>query len=177
MIETVKISDNNPPLYKEFRELYQRSFPLFEQRTLLQQQAAFASPHYHLIAYIEDGCFIGFVSYWEFDVYIYIEHFAVSGNCRGKGYGSRILKEFTDKIGKTVILEIDPVTDDISSARLRFYLKCGFHENRYPHIHPPYRDGYKAHPLVILSTQRALSGSEYEAFNSDLKEVVMEFSV
>lgn len=36
-----------------------------------------------------------------------------------------------------VLLEIDPVVDAVSEARLGFYKKCGFLENPYPHVHPP----------------------------------------
>lgn len=67
-----------------FRDLYMISFPVFEQRTDEQQDDAFSCLNYHLNAYAEDGCFIGFISYWEFSDYIYIEHFAINQSLRGK---------------------------------------------------------------------------------------------
>lgn len=169
----IKITSRDMPLYAEFEELYKNSFPVFEQRTAEQQIRAFLSPLYNLDIYEENGILIGFISYWDFTSYIYIEHFAIHNIHRGKGYGNRLLNMFVEKNHKMVILEIDPIIDDISSARLRFYQKCNFYENPYNHVHPPYREGYEGHNLRVLTTERSISEGEYRRFNSDLKDVVM----
>lgn len=167
------IIDNTKHIhYPLFKKLYATSFPMFEQRTEEQQERAFASPDYHLVAYEEQGIFIGFISYWEFDTYLYIEHFAVNRGLRGRGYGREILLDFI-AADKLVLLEIDPIVDDISAARLRFYKKCGFYENPYPHAHPPYREGYKAHSLVVLTSKREITEHEYLLFDKELKGIVM----
>lgn len=169
-----EIGDSKHPLYRVFRELYSISFPIFEQRSEEQQEAAFTCPEYHLTAYETSGVFTGFISYWEFDGYIYIEHFAINRELRGKGYGSKILHDFTTSgTTKIVLLEIDPVTDKVSEARLRFYEKNGFFENPYPHTHPPYRNGYKAHPLAVLTTRRRITEKEYRLFYKELTDIVM----
>lgn len=172
-MKNINIHDFNHPLYKAFQGLYACSFPLFEQRTEEQQRTAFDNPNYHLVAYEATGILVGFISYWEFYDYLYIEHFAINARMRGKGYGSDILRSFIRSTGKIVLLEIDPVTDSVSEARLRFYKKCGFHENPYSHKHPPYRAEYQPHPLVVLTTQRTISEQEYQTFNRDLRAVVM----
>ena len=159
--------------YGMLRDLYMISFPVFEQRTDEQQDDAFSCLNYHLNAYAEDGCFIGFISYWEFSDYIYIEHFAINQSLRGKGHGYRILQRFISEASKMVLLEIDPITDEVSEARLRFYKRCGFHKNPYPHIHPPYRSGCKGHSLLVLTTEREITESEYRLFNKELTDVVM----
>lgn len=169
----VAIKDKLNPLYARFKDLYSGSFPIYEQRTGEQQDTAFSSHRYHLAAYEEDGVFVGFISYWELDACIYIEHFAIDRILRGRGYGSSILKSFIEKHSKVVILEIDPVTDEISALRLKFYEKCGFYKNDYYHVHPPYRKGYKGHTLVILSANRKITHEEYELFYRNLKDVVM----
>lgn len=172
-MERVKLTDTETTLYAQFKELYKKSFPLFEQRTEKQQSSAFSSARYQLDAYIENGTLTGFISYWIFDAYIYIEHFAIHDQNRGKGYGSMLLKEFIEKNNKTIILEIDPVTDEISASRLKFYQNCDFYVNDYHHIHPPYRTGEKGHSLVVLSSGRTISVHEYDCFNRELRETVM----
>lgn len=172
-MENIRITNKLNPFYSRFINLYSGSFPVFEQRTGEQQDAAFASQGYHLAAYEENGVFLGFISYWEFDSYIYIEHFAVDKKLRGKGYGSLILTAFIEQQTKVIILEIDHITDEISASRLRFYEKCGFCKNDYNHIHPPYRNGYEGHGLIVLSSNRTITEEEYERFNNDLKMVVM----
>lgn len=167
------INNTSDPLYAPFIALYAQSFPIFEQRTASQQEKAFASPSYHLSAYHEADTLVGFISYWEFETYIYIEHLAVNQATRGKGYGSKLMKELIASTSKIILLEIDPIVDDISASRLRFYQHLGFYSNSHTHTHPPYREGYSAHPLVVLTTQRAITQVEYQLFSHDLTHIVM----
>ena len=110
----------------------------------------------------------------EFKDYLYIEHFAINNEIRGKGYGSTILNKFIKSTPKTILLEIDPIIDDISNARLRFYKRCGFWENPYSHTHPSYRDEYQPHHLIVLTTGKQLSEDEYQTFYKDLSVTVMK---
>ena len=120
----IDIDSSQHELYDSWRKLYTVSFPIFEQRTQEQQEKAFSCADYHLVGYSEGDMFVGFISYWEFGSYRYIEHFAVHQGLRGRGYGSEILNAFLRSTSKIVLLEIDPVVDSVSRARLRFYRKC-----------------------------------------------------
>lgn len=171
----IRVTNDKTSLYKDFLALYSISFPVFEQRTAEQQILAFKSSYYHLDIYLEEETLIGFISYWEFRENIYIEHLAINSRFRGNGYGSAMLNEFISKNIKPIILEIDPIVDDISAARLRFYERCGFLRNSHNHSHPPYVRGNKAHSLVVLSTQKELSALDYNEFSTNLSCVVMNF--
>ncbi len=85
-----------------------------------------------------------------------------------------MLGSFIASTPKTVILEIDPIVDDTSRARLRFYERCGFRQNGFRHRHPAYREDYQPHPLVVLSSGRQITPDEYEEFFRNLKETVMK---
>ena len=87
-------------------------------------EEAFQNKAYKLLAFTEGNVFLRFISYWQFDTYYYIEHFAINARLRGKGYGSKLLDYFVRSLDKIVLLEIDPITDNISEARLRFYQQC-----------------------------------------------------
>ena len=39
----------------------------------------------------------------------------------GQGYGGLLLEDFNKRLNKIILLEIDPITDEISSKRLKFY--------------------------------------------------------
>lgn len=171
----IRLSDTASPPYKEFETLYAKSFPVFEQRTKEQQAAAFVSTYYHLDLYYEDDIFIGFIAYWQFDRYSYVEHFAIHDMHRGHGYGAQLLNQFVDEQARQVVLEIDPIVDEVSAARWRFYERCTFSQNSYAHIHPPYRDGCTGHSLVILSSGGTLETEVYELFYNDLINIVMKF--
>lgn len=172
-MKITRISDVHHPFYPAFRQLYTHSFPDFEQRSDARQKQAFSAPNYCLDLYCRQDEPIGFLAYWSFDEYIYIEHFAVSPACRGQGYGSAILQAFITAHPLTVLLEIDPVTDEQSAARLKFYRRCGFVKNSYPHIHPPYHKEYEGHSLLVLSTPKEISDEAYARFSRDLDIYVM----
>ena len=73
-----------------------------------------------------------------------------------------------------MILEIDPPVDAVSIRRRGFYQRCGFVENPYPHVHPPYHAGHAGHALVILTAPSAISAEEYAGFANFLRERVMK---
>ena len=85
-----------------------------------------------------------------------------------------ILKNLIEQESGRVLLEIDPVTDNVSAARLHFYQLHGFVENPYPHTHPAYRNGYPDHSLVVLSSGETIPDIEYKRFASDLNRVIMK---
>lgn len=75
---------------------------------------------------------------------------------------------------KTLILEIDPPVDELSRRRKGFYERCGFAENPYEHIHPPYHWGNSGHELVVMTWPGRISREEYSAFARYLHERVMD---
>ena len=121
----------------------------------------------------ENNRWVGMILWWETEEFIYIEHFCILPEMRGKKYGQKAL-ELLGGERKTVILEIDPPIDDVSVRRKRFYERSGYQANRFAHVHPPYKKGFKGHDLVVMSSPDQLSEAEYRAFNSYLSSVVMK---
>lgn len=175
-MKRIRLTTTDHPLYKAFRDIYDISFPIYEQRTVAQQQDAFSDSRYHLDCFANsvDEHLQGFIAYWRFESYTYVEHFAIHPNERGKGLGGLILKELIEQESGRVLLEIDPVKDDISAARLRFYQSYGFAETPFSHIHPAYRSEYPGHSLLVLSTGNDMTATGYEMFASDLNTIVMK---
>jgi hypothetical protein len=83
------------------------------------------------------------------------------------------LRQFGEEINKMIILEIDPVIDEITEKRLFFYQKLDFKLCPYKHIHPAYNKMYRPHELLVLSSGSILSPTMYETFGNDLNEIVM----
>ncbi len=79
-------------------------------------------------------------------------------------------KEYADK---KLILEIDPLVDDVAKRRKAFYERCGFMANTFKHVHLPYRHGFAGHKLIVMSSPSLLSQLEYDQFNRYLCQVVM----
>ena len=167
-----RITDAQHPMYDTAIELYQKSFPLHEQRETPSQERILQHPDYHFTLVYDEEVFVGLVLYWETAEFLYVEHFCILPELRNRHYGQRILAEL-GKQGKTIILEIDPPVDEISVRRKGFYERCGFAENPYPHVHPPYHKGNHGHELVVMSCPGEITQKEYDAFDRYLKHEVM----
>ena len=167
-----RITSSIHPFYKQALELYQVSFPFHEQRESASQEAILSNDLYHFDLIYDEDSFVGLVLYWEQSDYIYIEHFCIQPELRNRHYGQRALSLLQEK-RKIIILEIDSPIDAISIRRKGFYERCGFVENPYSHIHPPYHKGNTGHELVIMSNPRLILQSEYDSFNSFLKRIIM----
>lgn len=111
---------------------------------------------------------------WENADFIYVEHFCMLPDVRGRGCGAHAL-ELLRARGKTIILEIDPPVDDISRRRKGFYERNGFAANDYDYTHLPYHRGCKGHRLVIMSSPRRIDEAEYNNFLDYMRRRVMVF--
>lgn len=166
-----RITSADHPLYAQAMQLYSISFPPHEQREASSQGAILVQKNYHFDAVCDNGQFIGEILYWDLGGFFYIEHFCILPAQRNKHYGQRALALLQDT---PLILEIDPPVDAIAQRRRGFYERCGFVENPYSHIHPPYHRGNHGHDLVIMSRPRKLTQSEYDGFVRYLRDTVMK---
>jgi len=165
-----RITSTEHPLYQKAMELYGISFPAHEQRETHSQKQILTQEAYHFDVICDEGEFIGEILYWEVAGFFYIEHFCILPSMRNKHYGQKILRVYQSA---PLILEIDPPVSDIAVRRKGFYERCGFVENPYQHIHPPYHAENQGHELVIMSSPRMLKANEYERFNHYLQDTVM----
>ena len=168
-----RVTNQMHPMYQRALELYQHSFPYHEQREAPSQAAILQNDAYHFDLIYDAETFIGLVLYWEFAGLRYTEHFCILPEMRNRQYGKRVLALLQEK-GNTQILEIDPPVDEISIRRKGFYERCGFVENPYPHVHPPYHGGNQGHELVVMSSPARISQSEYDTFFAYLKDNIMK---
>ena len=160
------------PDFELLFQLYQSSFPIYEQRTREKQEQILSHPAYTCWALEEWDSFGGLMGLWEGEGFYYVEHFAVRPDLRGQRLGGRALEQLIAR-GKPVVLEIDPPEDQVSRRRQGFYERCGFCANPWPHVHPPYRAGYQGHPLVVMTCPEPWSRTQYETFAAFLRHTVM----
>ena len=170
-MEIHRITQTSDPLYPKALQLYGISFSLHEQREKASQTEILENPAYHLDVICDNGEFVGEILYWDIGGAFYIEHFCVLPAMRNRHYGQKILNAYQSV---PLILEIDPPVDEISIRRKGFYERCGFVENPYAHVHPPYHHGNTGHELVIMSSPEKLKPNEYDRFYRYLQSTVMK---
>ncbi len=172
MITLERITQPEHPLYARAMELYKLSFPDHEQREPASQARILHDEDYHFTLVRDEGRFLGIALYWEMPEARYLEHFCILPEARNGGCGRQVLS-LLQQTGRPLILEIDPPVEEISRRRKGFYERCGFVENPFPHVHPPYHPENSGHPLQVLSSPRCLTREEYEMFAAYLRSRVM----
>ena len=95
---------------------------------------------------------LGLLTTWEFDDFIYIEHFAIDPTLRSQGYGSEALKAFIHEHGKPIVLEAEPPTDALSIRRIKFYERIGLTLYDFPYMQPAYTEDSNPVELRLMGT-------------------------
>ncbi|WP_347559218.1 GNAT family N-acetyltransferase [Hungatella hathewayi] len=94
-------------------DLYKVCFSEHEQRERHLQTDIMENEEYHFNLIYENDIWVGEILWWETADFIYVAHFCILPEMRGRRYGQKALA-LLDEEGKTVILEIDPPVDDVS---------------------------------------------------------------
>lgn len=143
--------------YPSFLKLYNEAFPADERREYRDER--------HLAEFIKmkggkfdafvakDGdFFIGFMSYWRFEKYVYVEHFAVVPEQRGRNIGKLMLNHLFKEVGENVIGEVEMPDTEIACRRIGFYERNGFRVRKeFVYMQPPYDPSKKPVPMLIIT--------------------------
>lgn len=172
MLKKFRIGDAAHPAFAEFWQIYQDSFPLHERRALEDQREVFQNDTYHLRGWEENGRMIGFLGWWTAPRFTFAEHYAIRPGLKSQGHGTRLFAEWLAEAPAPVILEIEPVVDDTTRRRLRFYQRLSFVENPWEHHQPPYHPGMAPVPLRLLSRPGAVSEETYRDFVRKQREEI-----
>lgn len=120
-----------PKCKKEIKKLYVESFPKKERFPFWILRHSIKRGKAVLNAILDDNKFIGMEYIVNCDDAIYLMFFAINKDLRNRKYGSRVLRELSEKY-KTIFLSIEEPIDELSKRRKEFYLKNGFFEiNKY----------------------------------------------
>lgn len=163
--------------YPRFLALYNETFPGDQRREYKDEKDldTFINEHkgkFHGIA-IDDGGddFIGFLTYWTFKGYVYIEHFAVAPEHRGKNIGRKLLHHLFEEVSPDVLVEVEhPDTVD-NQRRIHFYEQCGFRiRKEFNYTQPPYGPG-QGHVELLLMTHGDVKLDSKRDIEEMLREV------
>ena len=157
MYKGVVLQRINETDFPEIYRIMQASFSDDEYRPYDEQLALFEEPEYR-IYYMPAG----FLAVWEFESFIYIEHFAVDPALRNSGTGSAMLQELVKQYQKPICLEVELPEDELTRRRIGFYERNGFVFNEYPYIQPPISKGKSPVPLRIMTYRSEITREEFQ---------------
>lgn len=150
-------------------QLMKSSFPVDEYRTYEEQKELLNNSAYSIYArYDAVDSITSFIALWEFDEFIFIEHFAVDEGSRNTGIGTKMLNEIIERFDKRICLEVEPPEGELSRRRIDFYKRNKFFLSEYPYTQPAMSEGKKAIPLFIMTTNGEVDEETFEQIRSTL---------
>lgn len=160
--------------FDEIYEIMEHSFPEDERRTYEEQKELLTNPLYHIYVLqdLNESSIQAFAAVWTFDSILFLEHFAVHPGYRNLGLGAKMLNAIATKLGKMVVLEVEPPDTELAVRRIDFYKRNGFFFHTYPYIQPAMSDGRNAIPLFLMTSGRTISEEEFIKIRELLYEQV-----
>lgn len=169
-----KISIENNSDIEFVQRIYVESFPPNERRPLSEFENLITSEESFKINVIfENDKQVGFITHWEFNTFIYVEHFAISAEYRNGGYGRKVMESFIAETTLPIVLEVELPSDEISKRRIAFYKRIGFKSwDDIPYEQPPYEAKYKPLPMILMTYGEININDNFEVIKNNLYKKV-----
>jgi ribosomal protein S18 acetylase RimI-like enzyme len=152
---------NSRLLRHQFWALMEESFPENERRSYEDFIFMLKDNNFATITLSTHPTKIeGFITYWQLQMFHFVEHFAIAPHLHGKGIGSALLSTFIKENNRPVVLEVEPPTTAISIKRIKFYERLGFTLTNFAYQQPAYRDNSEPVDLLLMSNHPELINSK-----------------
>lgn len=149
---SMRVLDLSDPLLSLVEKTYLDSFPVEERRDfVLVKELLKHNSSFKMYAILQDQLYVGFITSWTFEGFIYVEHFAIDESVRNGGLGSAAMKSFLALCNSPVVLEVELPEDYMSRRRVGFYERLGFKFDTHPYLQPPYRPEDSAFELRLMT--------------------------
>lgn len=151
MIRFQPIKTSDVAAYHYMEKLLTDSFPEEEYRDLkeLQKYTDTVAHFYNNIIYDNEKQ-IGIITYWDFDSFYYVEHFAIDPAQRNGGYGQKVLEHLKHQVNLPIVLEVELPTEEIARRRINFYQKNAYELWEKEYFQPPYKAGHDFLPMFLM---------------------------
>lgn len=173
-MKQIRLKNTTDLYFHEMWKLYQEAFPVEEQRTLEEQSLILKKDDYHLYVFLAEEQFIGFIMWWDFTPYRYIDHFATAVKNRNKGFGKTILTQFLEQNTKPVLLEVELPTSDINQRRIQFYERLGLKLNPHFYTIPTVDADQRPWQLLVMSYPDLITEKDLKQFVEQYHPILFE---
>lgn len=157
---------------KDFEQVYEimeEAFPKAERRPKELQKKLLENYRYRLeLCKDDDGRVIGFLAFWIFDDFCFLEHLAVRKSSRGQKIGERMLKRFFETLDKPLFFEVEAPVTELAKRRVEFYKRLGCAYNSFGYMQPTLWEGEKSVELRIMSYPHRLDQSLFESWKEQV---------
>ena len=177
MINFRKIYNINDLNHDVLLHLYINSFPENERRSIDSLETLLASSkQFNMFALTNENGFVGFINYWNFDQFYYIEHFAILPQLRNSKYGSEAIKAFMLQTKKPIVLEVEMPRSTLAAHRIHFYERLGFYVLSNAYQQPPYDGVSFMIPMLIMSNDYHYANKHFQLIKNMLYKEVYAYA-
>lgn len=142
-------------------QIMEQSFPTDERRPKEEQRTLLNEPRYAVYVHRENARVSAFLGVWQFEDFVFVEHFAVHKDDRNRGLGKQMLTALRKTLRLPLCLEVEPPENALAERRIGFYQRCGLTLNPYPYMQPPISKGKNAIPLMVMSSDGVMSEEQF----------------
>lgn len=171
------LTDAGDPLLEQVKHTYEASFPTNERRDFaLLRELVKESPYFRMYALFRGKTYVGFLTAWGFETFVYIEHFAIDEAARCGGIGAEAMRLFLASTALPVVLEVELPTDELSRRRIGFYERLGFVLDTHPYFQPPYHPGDEPLEMHLMYVGDVKMEERFEPISKQLHREVYGIS-
>jgi len=175
-IELCRVHDTTSDKYKQMEKLLTIAFPKYEYRELAELRILTEHNHkFHNNLIYENGKFIGLITYWDFESFFYIEHFAIIPEMRNHGYGKMVMEKVKNVLRRPIVLEVEYPLENMSRRRIGFYERQGFKLLSSEYMQPPYRPGEDFLKLKIMTYGNIDENEDFENVKRTIYKEVYKY--
>ncbi len=176
-MEFIRLKNFKSEEFKRVWEIYECSFAEDEKRDLEDEKKIMRKEEHFLCAVKDNQAIVGLIEYWDLGDFVFIEHLAIKKDLRGKGYGTKLMKQFINSLPESkrfVVLEVEKLTSKDAKRRIRFYERLNFKLNKnFLYIQPAYGKGKKAVELYLMTyPEKIKSEDEFFRITEKIHKVV-----
>ena len=169
MIRLQRITTANTALYGYMEKLITSAFPPEEYRNLEElRQYTDNKPAFHNNILFHNDNPVGILTYWDFNRFCYVEHFAIDPSLRNGGYGKQALNHLCQQLGRPIVLEVEMPEEEMAKRRIGFYQRQGFTLWEKPYQQPPYKTGDGYLPMFLMAYGNLECGKDFETVKEHL---------
>ncbi len=168
----LKVSPAMTEHEQALKRIYQTSFPEAERRpwedftffnydSEIKPEVPQTRPRLMAVCISEDRHTwlpIGMFSFWELGKILYIEHFAIDPDYRGRGIGDAVFQamgvHYARERGLTTVLEVEPLDEEKPDTvrRIEFYRRHGLEVVDTDYVQPPYESGLPPVDMWLMAS-------------------------
>lgn len=134
------------------KDLYEGAFPIEERREWTSLLSLLNHPAMQLDLISEEERPIGFIIWWMIHDWLFIEHFAISSEIRGGGYGGSVMRHYLEMANGKMLLEVEPPFTIDAERRISFYEKLGLTLLDVSYEQPSYVEKGVYYPMLLMGT-------------------------